>query len=114
MNKIAINFRDNDFVQTHLAFGNALLKILCDDNLAKKIDKDYIIELYKRSISGIFWAFQDQLDGDLEWDPSTYLKLEHKHIFFDDEVNNLLNGDYFTNSELLIVDKYAREEVIII
>lgn len=111
MNKqIAIKFGDNDFTKIYRVFGEVLQDILIDDKI--KIDKDYIIALWKESCYGLYILFQNQLDYDSvngRISTGEYLKTRlYVRVYLDDEVDRLL-GDSSSNydSELLYIDKHT-------
>lgn len=112
--KIAIDFGDNDFTTIYRVFGEAIQDILTDPTYRKEITKDSIIELWNQSCYGLYVLFQNRLEyGNVIERTHTgkYLQLDLQDIhrvYFNEEVDEYLNEIKMDgNMEVLYIDGYS-------
>lgn len=101
---IGIQFHDNDFYFTFVAFLQSLDKVGLQSY--KNLTKEKVVELFNRSASGLYWLYQNKMEYQTDWDASSYLEIDIEDVYFDDEVKEHikeLNG--WSNGEFFVLDK---------
>ena len=99
---IGIRFSDNDFFTTVIKFLTILHETGIDNY--EELTKEKIVDLFNKSALGIYYLCQNRLTYDTRM-PDTYLTIQVKHVFFDDEVEKHIeenNGN--DNGEFFILD----------
>lgn len=98
--KVAIDFGDNDFINTFVP----LLEHV-GTNLPFKPTKDQFVEIVNNLSFGFYLAFQNKFEyGQDEYEHiKKYLKITKEKVYFDDEVETLINKT-FPNGECFILE----------
>ena len=98
--KIFITIGDNDFTYGTL---KPFLELLVTNSRIKweEITREQIIELFRRSASGIYWICQNGLTYNQEWIPEEYFNNKIKVYFEGDTIP----GFDFGNGEFAILDR---------
>ena len=121
LKQIGIRFSDNDFNCTVMSFMNLLLPDVnthgavtpChkgpDAPMTVTFTKAQIVKLFNKLAHGLYlmkqngWTYQDS--GNLD----TYLQIEEKHVFFDEEVARHIEArEGWDNGEFFCVDFATR------
>jgi hypothetical protein len=107
--RLGIKFHDNDFCCVFTTF----LKIMGDAGLAsygrnfgrEQLTKADVAELFNRTAEALYWLAQNRLRYDNEFDAANYLRIEEKHVFFDDEVKTFIDSHSgWDNGEFFVLD----------
>lgn len=107
MRVLGIRFGDNDFYHTIVNF----LKLFGESRADhfNNMTKSDIVELFNSISGGIYWISQNGKSyedcRDKEFPNYSYLKIEEKHVYFDDEVYDFIEKcDGWDNSEFFYVE----------
>lgn len=101
MTKFAIRFTDNDFSRVFLM----LLEIMSKQGLEYyPKTKPELVALINKSLPGIYWIGSNLGYDRPNWDPASYLKIEERHLYLDEEVDDFISKNGWDNGEFHVLD----------
>jgi len=101
--RLAINFPDNDFVNTFVLLMRLIKEAYVQDETFN-FTKAQIVEIVNGLLPGIYRLFQNRFIRRSNFSPHAYLRIEEKDVYLEEEIDDYMKSECVDNGTFYVLD----------